>query len=38
LHAVANANVLVFVPDGVGADTGDIVRGMVLDADLLSHD
>jgi molybdopterin molybdotransferase len=38
LHAVANANVLVFVPDGVGADTGDIVRGMVLDADQLSHD
>jgi molybdenum cofactor synthesis domain-containing protein len=38
LHAVARANALVFVPDGEGADTGDVVRGMVLDADQLSVD
>jgi molybdenum cofactor synthesis domain-containing protein len=38
LHAVARANALVFVPDGDGADAGDIVRGMVLDADQLSVD
>jgi molybdopterin molybdotransferase len=38
LHAVARANALVFVPDGEGADTGDVVRGMVLNADLLSCD
>ena len=38
LHAVARANALVFVPDGEGADTGDVVRGMVLDADQLSGD
>lgn len=37
LHAVARANALVVVPDGEGADTGDMVRGMVLDADQLSH-
>jgi molybdenum cofactor synthesis domain-containing protein len=36
LHAVARANALVFVPDGDGADTGDLVRGMVLDPDQLS--
>jgi molybdenum cofactor synthesis domain-containing protein len=36
LHAVARANALIFVPDGEGADTGDLVRGMVLDADQLS--
>jgi molybdenum cofactor synthesis domain-containing protein len=35
LHAVAKANALVFVPDGEGADTGDVVRGMVLDSDQL---
>jgi hypothetical protein len=35
---VARANALVFVPDGEGADTGDVVRGMVLDADQLSVD
>ena len=38
LHAVARANALVFVPDGEGADIGDFVRGMVLDADQLSVD
>jgi molybdenum cofactor synthesis domain-containing protein len=38
LHAVAKANALVFVPDGEGADTGDVVRGMVLDTDQLSYD
>jgi molybdenum cofactor synthesis domain-containing protein len=38
LHAVAGANVLLFVPDGEGAGTGDIVRGMVLDSDQLSVD
>ena len=38
LHAVAGANVLLFVPDGDGAVTGDVVRGMVLDADQLSVD
>ncbi|MGC2486112.1 MAG: gephyrin-like molybdotransferase Glp [Acidimicrobiales bacterium] len=38
LHAVARANALVLVPDGEGADTGDVVRGMVLDADQLSRD
>jgi molybdenum cofactor synthesis domain-containing protein len=38
LHAVAKANVLIFVPDGEGADIGDVVRGMVLDADQLSYD
>ena len=36
LHAVARANALVFLPDGPGADVGDVVRGMVLDADQLS--
>ena len=38
LHAVARANALVFVPDGEGADVGETVRGIVLDADLLSRD
>jgi len=36
LHAVAKANALVFVPDGDGANTGDLVQGMVLDPDQLS--
>jgi molybdopterin biosynthesis enzyme len=36
LHAVARANALVMVPDGEGADAGDVLRGMVLDADQLS--
>ncbi|HTT59499.1 MAG TPA: gephyrin-like molybdotransferase Glp [Acidimicrobiales bacterium] len=36
LHAVALANVLIFLPDGGGAEAGDVVRGMVLEADLLS--
>lgn len=36
LHAVAKANALVFLPDGTGADVGDVVQGMVLDADQLS--
>lgn len=36
LHAVARANAIIFVPEGDGADTGDFVRGMVLDADQLS--
>jgi hypothetical protein len=35
---VAGANVLLFVPDGESAGTGDIVRGMVLDSDQLSVD
>ena len=38
LHAVARANALVFVPDGEGAEVGERVRGMVLDADQLSRD
>lgn len=38
LHAVARANALVFVPDGEGADAGDVVQGMVLDGDQLSRD
>ena len=38
LHAVAKANALIFVPDGDGVDTGDFVRGMVLDADQMSGD
>jgi molybdenum cofactor synthesis domain-containing protein len=38
LHAIANTNVLLVVPDGDGADVGDVVRGMVLDADQLSGD
>ena len=38
LHAVARANALLFVPDGEGADIGDVIRGMVLDADQLSYD
>jgi molybdenum cofactor synthesis domain-containing protein len=37
LHAVARANVLLFVPDGEGYDTGDVVRGTVLDADQLGY-
>jgi molybdenum cofactor synthesis domain-containing protein len=36
LHAVARANALVFLPDGGGAGVGEVVRGMVLDADQLS--
>ncbi len=36
LHAVAKANALVYLPDGPGADVGDTVRGIVLDADQLS--
>ena len=38
LHAVARANALIFVPDGEGAEIGDVVRGMVLDPDQLSFD
>lgn len=33
LSAISGANAIVMVPDGDGLDTGDIIRGMVLDAD-----
>ncbi|MGA2124034.1 MAG: gephyrin-like molybdotransferase Glp [Acidimicrobiales bacterium] len=36
LHAVALSNALILLPDGDGAETGDVVRGMVLDADQLN--